>query len=347
MGSFRITALAIQSQSGITGCAINSSGVPATDANILLILNQLSPVNPGTFIATTGAPAAGTIRLIPDSRNIFLDGAASPTPESNLPIGFRAYAATLTTQVAEGGDLSTTRSLVVGATVGTEGSSTLAYPSTPPLSLNSILATTFGMNWQTTATSDIAIYILRITGFYDIMTWSWEIANGVELPDGTKLFDPEEIIEITSEDIYSPGNPPGNPTGTGPCLDIVTEIVFSWTDPVTGFETITVAALDFNEQTCFTISFPLPETLPEDIPITVTPKSPNFPPIEPPEGTGTEFDGSVLLGPIIILNTLTSGLYKIVADKTDDTMYIDSPNSDDTVEIAIPDPFGKTGFIGG
>jgi hypothetical protein len=64
-------------------------------------------------------------------------------------------------------------------------------------------------------------------------------------------------------------------------------------------------------------------------------------------GNGTQFSGSVVLGSLVILIENASGIYRIIADKTNDTLYVDSANSNTTANVKIPDPFAKTGFIGG
>ncbi len=62
---------------------------------------------------------------------------------------------------------------------------------------------------------------------------------------------------------------------------------------------------------------------------------------------GTTFSGSVLLGIIQILLVDGSGIYRIIANKRNDTIYeASSAPSPVTVDVAIPTPFAKTGFIG-
>lgn len=61
---------------------------------------------------------------------------------------------------------------------------------------------------------------------------------------------------------------------------------------------------------------------------------------------GTTFSGSVDLAPIIITMANASGIYFLSVNKTNDTLY-DNINAPDTTDVKIPDPFIKTGFIGG
>lgn len=65
------------------------------------------------------------------------------------------------------------------------------------------------------------------------------------------------------------------------------------------------------------------------------------------EGNGTQFSGSAPLATFSVLFTNGSGIYQITAGKTSDTVYDDSTVDDDTIDIKFPNPFIKTGFIGG
>lgn len=61
---------------------------------------------------------------------------------------------------------------------------------------------------------------------------------------------------------------------------------------------------------------------------------------------GTTFSGSVLLGQIDVIIADGSGIYRIVADKREDTIYVASSVDPTTTDVAFPTPFAKTGFIG-
>ncbi len=62
-------------------------------------------------------------------------------------------------------------------------------------------------------------------------------------------------------------------------------------------------------------------------------------------GTVTFFTGSVSLGTLTIYVATGSGIYRIVANKRNDTLYDRATGA--TTDTAIPEPFGETGFIGG
>jgi hypothetical protein len=75
---------------------------------------------------------------------------------------------------------------------------------------------------------------------------------------------------------------------------------------------------------------------------------------EPPEipavlicgDPGTQFTGSVPLGDFTIIVANGSGLYRLVAGKTNDTLY-QAARDGTTYDVKIPNPGGKTGFFRG
>lgn len=68
--------------------------------------------------------------------------------------------------------------------------------------------------------------------------------------------------------------------------------------------------------------------------------SPSPGPLDP-----TEFSGSINLEVLEILYVDTSGVYQIVPGKTNDTLY-SGDRDGTTVDVAIPKPFIRTGFVG-
>lgn len=71
------------------------------------------------------------------------------------------------------------------------------------------------------------------------------------------------------------------------------------------------------------------------------------PPIITVSITSTQFSGSVTLGQLItIYFTSASGLYRLIPSQRYDELYIeDDPG--ETIDVKIPNPFFRTGFIGG
>lgn len=63
--------------------------------------------------------------------------------------------------------------------------------------------------------------------------------------------------------------------------------------------------------------------------------------------TSTQFSGSVTLGRLITIYFLSAtGIYTLVPGKANDTLYVED-NPGDTIDVKIPNPFFKTGYIGG
>lgn len=64
-------------------------------------------------------------------------------------------------------------------------------------------------------------------------------------------------------------------------------------------------------------------------------------------GNGTQFTGAEALVSYTITPVDGSGIYVLTPGKTDDTVYEDTASGDETVDIAIDNIYGKTGFVGG
>jgi hypothetical protein len=61
----------------------------------------------------------------------------------------------------------------------------------------------------------------------------------------------------------------------------------------------------------------------------------------------TSFFGSAILGIVNIQLVDGSGLYTLVPGKRNDTYYDRSTTPSTTIDLKIPDPFGKTGYSHG
>lgn len=62
--------------------------------------------------------------------------------------------------------------------------------------------------------------------------------------------------------------------------------------------------------------------------------------------TGTRFSGSVALGALTYLLEDSSGIYTLVKNKANDTLY-DGSRSAETNDVKIPNPRARTGYLGG
>lgn len=190
---------------------------------------------------------------------------------------------------------------------------------------------------------------LRIEGAYDIETFVEPNPNNTTNPD---VFQPG-VDNVT---VSSPGPP------SGPDLTTITQIDIKKPEPD---NTLIVSI----PQTCFTtqnitiLVFLLPllrlifnvnGCLPGPPYFPDLPCMGPLPKCPPPDWKpgkynifGVTFSGSVILGSLYISLKNGSGIYSIVSGKTNDTIYINSPGNNQTMDFKIPNPFFKTGLIGG
>lgn len=117
-------------------------------------------------------------------------------------------------------------------------------------------------------------------------------------------------------------------------LDTISAVEFSYTDG-SGAHTCTVPLIDFLFQSPTELTVYLANCV-HDFEGTVTVSV---------VGNGTIFSDSIPIGTLTVFFEDGSGIYQIVKGKTTDTVY-DPVRDGSTVETAIPDPLGRTGYIG-
>lgn len=153
--------------------------------------------------------------------------------------------------------------------------------------------------------------------------FSWNVDSPVPIQSGD---------EITITTFESPPDPPEEPPNeeTLDLTDVDVEIQFD-----DGADVITIPITVFIEIKWWIIKFIMPDLAPFTpwvIKVII-------------KGGGKQFEGSI---PVAIIPTIfftnPTGIYTLVPGKTNDTIYIqdDPPN---TVDLKIPDPFAKTGFV--
>ena len=120
-----------------------------------------------------------------------------------------------------------------------------------------------------------------------------------------------------------------------PDLSLVAVITFTYTDINGAEHVIQIPASTFIVQTSIFIAFSVPEHCNFETQIINV------------DLRGTQFSGSVQLGPNTVTIVNGSGIYKLTTGKTADTLYVDSSLGSGTTDVAIPNPFVETGFIGG
>ena len=325
--------------SGIITATIESgtwgggSSVWNTDNTSLIngINNAISsfpgPLGCGKLTVDDPDPTIGShnITLVFGSVVWSLDG--NPAVDINgLPAGFTPTSASLKISCDVTGNPATLLLNVLGIDHSYDLNSIISpitynfdFSGTPPtlveLQSQIELKVTF-----TAVNGDEFFWNLRIEGAYDIETFVEPNPNN---PTNPKVFQPG-VDNVT---VSSPGPP------SGPDLTTVTEIKIKDKD---GNVVKTIPSSDFIIWITITLEFLLPDL-------------PDLPPWVPGLYTivGTTFSGSVPLGSLYILIENGSGIYSIVAGKTSDTIYINSPGNNQTMDFKIPNPFFKTGLIGG
>lgn len=264
--------------------------------------------------------------------NIFLDGSSSGLEFNGLPAGFVPTSAAIKCNYRGFGTNPLTVNLFLQKDSFTESSAIVvsddndhlatfpySFVGTPPTMLD-IVTNGCGIRITPSAPNvgikftDV-IPILYIEGTYQIQSYPFTLETPATLPDVGST------ITITA------------PSGL---LD-VTEIDIKYADPaVPGtIKTLTILAASFITFTDGEITFLLPAF-------------DNSPVLYFYFGiTTSTFSGTVFLGTLLtIFFTDATGIYTLVPGKTNDTLYINN-TPPQTVAVKIPDPFAKTGFIGG
>jgi hypothetical protein len=152
---------------------------------------------------------------------------------------------------------------------------------------------------------------LFLTGLYDIISTQWVVTN---------LTHPNSNVPL---DIHA-----------GDRIQITTpDASFDFTT-VTKIKTKNFEITSFITQTSLLLIFEIPRTSSDDSSTLLLME-------------GTTFVGNAVVTTVNILAMHASGIYKLVAGKTNDTIYDNSSTGNTTTDTKFPDPFIKTGFIGG
>jgi hypothetical protein len=334
MGTFR-ARFTLQNT---TGDAFQTSGV-GDDASHFY--NNTNPAG------VEGIAKTGTITYALIGDCFFLDGSLIGIPFSGLPSGF----------TLDGLLALTTPNGNAGPTVMAQ----LIAAQTVPASATSIAALTWGSYGPNSATANAAVPALFLQDINDIslpapidlITFLQIVASitpvKVSAIDFSLNFNSiPDVIEVSGSysiamlswtiDNTSPVNPGDtisvSSDGVNPDLLDVTQVTITYTDSDGNPVEIIIPTTDFLVWTSVLFSFVLPEELNDVVETLIT-------------FSGNIFSGSEEIGTLFILLEDGSGIYRIVANKTNDTLYVNAPVDDTTVDVKIPNPFIKTGFIGG
>lgn len=336
-----------------TGVA--SGGTPTYDANggypndaagwfivdyptvTLLDAIQATTTEPNEFqfdVFSDASPNSydNTLRLLFSGSCIYLDGSLTPIAFAGLPSGFTALSASVKIDSpSQSGPSSGSNDYYMQWQTGVNGtvntpSYDISFSGTPPTMLD-ILSEGMGIrcNIVVSDPSDVGsiggfpngLCNFRIEGTYSAVSYTFDL----EIPD--EPVDTGSPITVTSD--------PTDPLAID--FEQVTGISIDYTDDNGDPQSISVTSItkqDTNE-----LIFLIPDltsigTPPGVIIINIT---------------SSQFSGSVTLGKLITIYFINApGIYRLVADKTSDTLY-DVENGG-TVDVKIPDPFWETGFIG-
>ncbi len=161
-----------------------------------------------------------------------------------------------------------------------------------------------------------SLFNVTVSGWLMTVTWEFPLSWTLNVPT-----DPiEEGDEVTAE----------SPLVDGIDFEQVTTAALEWTDSG-GFHSIPITIFSATAPTNWIFTVP-PGTLGPFVHVVIT---------------STQFSGSVDLGKLVTIFFLNAtGIYTLVPGKTNDTIY-DNAEPGTTVDVKIPNPTFKTGFIGG
>lgn len=308
MGTIRI-GVAPRSWSGIEAYTTPALGTVIGNPSVDILNSIINkfPLNSGWNIASTFLN--GYIEFIIDTLGIYLDGSGTPIDENSLPTGFNFQTLNYEASYSVGTNGSITLNVYPNL-----GASPLPFPT--PITLNGVFNSLPRVVWTTDHTGNPGtqdqLFYHQMTGTYQRISTQWVIEN---LTDPTRGYNkPGDRMRMRNSD------------DSDSVFDEVTQINL--------FPNIRILP-PYIIQTKKRIIFIIPDdvTDDDDTIVTIT-------------GNGTSFSGDALVGLINVLTPNRSGIYSIILNQRHDTLYIgDGTNT--TENVAIPNPFGKTGFLGG
>lgn len=320
-GTFKLLVSTVATKVG-AGWTTSPGGL-TTDA---ALANAAKYDDTSSCIQSGAQPISGSLSF---NTEWYLDGSIIPTPFANLPAGFNVLSAILTLQctlTTTAGYSSYTFTMFFSNTESRDISNTPAdrtvgakryYDFTHPLPVPTALhlnTDAIGFSIDRNGAGIPVFQFIEVNGTYETITFNWAITNS-----GTN-FKVGDTVHITANSV----------TPLPPLTDI-TELTLTWADG-----SLTIPSTDFLLWTLYTLDFVIPVGLDNfngDVTIDAT-------------VVGTYFTGTATIGTFTIIVANASGIYRIVLNKTNDTIYIDHTTGQ-TTDVAIPQPFFKTGFIGG
>jgi len=332
---------------------INSPTVSNADGNVALFA--------GFANGATSVIGTWLIRLrfaFPFSDDVIsLDG--NPLINFNeLPAGFTTTSATLKVSVARypnvSGDIINGDLFLQLDSIGEESADlgqvdtlpsftvkSFAYDFTFPILQQMFFILTKGFGIRVVFPGDISygqqFFDAKIEGTYVITGFSFTLDTPTVSPSG---ISPANHVQISSG-----GGSVGGLDFTGIPADIgggQSGINFTFSG-VGGPQTFNIPTANIITQTTTLLQFTVPTTI-VAILVAAFPNNPAPNVSIIVTGDGSQFSGTMDLGLLAVLLADASGIYRIVRNKTNDTLY---DRTGDTVDVKIPDPFFDTGYVGG
>lgn len=309
------------------------------------IIAALDPVNPGDsgihndFITDGGPNTTPDVDFagIPFGDCWYLDGSPIAISFAGLPAGFTPITAVLSAIIGGSWSGGTEGPIAghiqwagnnsfpesTGSAPGSFGVSLNLIPFSPSAFLlnTSSFGATINIHYGPgiPGTASLEILFLSITGTYTTQSFSYTLNTPDILPGEG------DTITVTSPAAASPDDP--DPLQ----LDHISAINVILADGTIVPVDITLVQPFWTPTYLY---FLLPDILTSPV-FTV-----EF------VGDGTQFSGSITIGQLLtIFFTDGTGIYKLVVNKRNDTLYIQDLDPVQTVDVKIPTPFAKTGFL--
>lgn len=302
-------------------------------ASVLEAMQDIENSNDFTLsadVTTMSAPSSfnDTVRLQANGACIYLDGSATPVGINELAAGFTPTSASVKIsqkvsnpieyQMTNGGNAD----FYLQQGVGVDGPvNTNEFDYTMPKTMLAIVNDGMGLRVSVstlTGQSQVyELYGLYIEGTYELQQFQFNIEPPEEpIEAGTiiTVTSPDEVDAINFEEVTLVTAEYYNEEGELVVFEIEPEWWIEW-------------SIHF-------FLYEMPPALFDDLPEWIEFKI-----------YSTQFSGYVTLGKFITIYFLNApGIYRLVPGKTNDTLY---DRHGGIIEVKIPNPFAKTGYIGG
>lgn len=277
----------------------------------------------------TGAVEVGftnTIRCSSAGACIYLDGALTPVAFNDLPPGFTVISAVVRARANLGAsgqpDASYNGEFYLQRVNAVDGPIyTNPYTVSPVPSMLDLVNDGFGLKVKIIACPNLGdhsevvnINELRVEGVYAASSFTWTLVNNSPVQAGSTI----TVISDPDEDPL--------------LLDELDDITIDFLDENSVQRSIIIPSFITATPNFLSFILTLGGYFPQIITITAV-------------GNGTQFSGSVALGKLSTIYFLNApGIYRIITNKTSDTLYdVNDPGT--TVEVKIPEPHAKLGFV--